>query len=96
MLFERGDVGDRFYIVTAGTVEIDLPQGVKVEEAPAYVGEIALLHEVPRTATVRAATDTVLWALEREDFLNAVLGHTRSHRTAGEIASARLEAFVPP
>ena len=90
VLFERGDVGDRFYIVTEGTVEIDLPEGVKVEHAPAYVGEIALLHEIPRTATVRAATACVLWALERDDFLTAVLGHDRSHRAADDIASARL------
>jgi hypothetical protein len=90
VLFERGDVGDRFYIVTEGTVEIDLPAGTKIEHAPAYVGEIALLHEIPRTATVRAATACVLWALERDDFLTAVLGHDRSRRAADDIASARL------
>jgi CRP-like cAMP-binding protein len=92
VLFERGDAGDRFYIVTEGTVEIDLPDGVKIEEAPCYVGEIALLHDIPRTATVRAAHPSVLWALERDDFLSAVLGYARSHRAADEIAAARLGA----
>ena len=93
VLFERGDVGDRFFIVAEGSVEIDLPGGVKVEEAPCYVGEIALLHDIPRTATVRAAVPSVLWALERDDFLTAVLGHARSRRAADEIASARLGAL---
>src|SRR5439155_1383294 len=44
-LFSEGDAGDRFYILERGTLEIDLPEGVKVEEAPAFVGEIALLRE---------------------------------------------------
>ena len=93
-LFERGDAGDRFYIVTEGAVEIELPEGVKVEEAPTYVGEIALLHDIPRTATVRGSVPSVLWALERNDFLDAVRGHARSHRSAGDIAAARLAAHV--
>jgi MFS family permease len=92
VLFELGDVGDRFYIVTEGAVEIDLPEGVKVEEAPCYVGEIALLHDIPRTATVRAARASVLWALARDDFLAAVTGHAASRSAAGEIAGARLSA----
>jgi Cyclic nucleotide-binding domain len=92
VLFERGDAGDRFYIVTDGAVEIDLPEGVKLEEAPCYVGEIALLRDIPRTATVRVSVPSVLWSLERDDFLTAVRGHDRSHAAASEIASARLLA----
>ncbi len=68
-LFERGDHGDRFYVLTEGTIEIELPDGAKREEAPAYVGEIALLRDVPRTATVTAITDCTFLALERDDFL---------------------------
>ena len=54
VLFTRGDDGDSFYTLEAGRLEIDLPEGAKVEEAPGYVGEIALLRDIPRTATVRA------------------------------------------
>lgn len=92
VLFERGDEGDRFFIVTDGAVEIDLPAGRKVDEAPCYLGEIALMHDIPRTATVRATVPSVLWALERGDFLTAVLGHARSRQAVGEIASTRLLA----
>ncbi len=90
VLFEEGAPGDRFYIVTEGAVEIDLPDRVKTEVAPCYVGEIALLRDIPRTATVRGAAPSVLWAVGRDAFLTAVVGHARSRRVADEIASARL------
>jgi MFS family permease len=89
-LFERGDPGDRFYILQDGALEIDLPGETKVERPPAFVGEIALLRDVPRTATVRAATDASLWALERVDFLDTVANHARSRASADEVASGRL------
>ena len=89
-LFERGDAGDRFYLLREGQLEIDLPGETKVEQAPAFVGEIALLRDIPRTATVRARTEAALWALERGDFLDAVSGHSRSRASAEEVAVARL------
>jgi len=89
-LFERGDEGDRFYVLTGGSVAIELPVGTKVEHAPGYVGEIALLHDIPRTATVLARTDATLWALERDDFLGAVTGHVRSSSAADAVVSSRV------
>jgi Cyclic nucleotide-binding domain len=89
-LFERGDAGDRFYMLHDGELEIVLPDETKVERAPAFVGEIALLRDIPRTATVRARTDVALWALERGAFLDAVTGHSRSRASADEVAVARL------
>jgi MFS family permease len=91
-LFARGDPGDRFYVLAEGAVEIELPAGPKLEQAPAYLGEIALLHDVPRTATVRATADASLWSLERDEFLGAVLGHARSRTSADAVAVARLGA----
>ncbi len=93
-LFALGDAGDRFYILVRGSLRVRLPEETKIEEAPAYTGEIALLRDIPRTATVEAATDCSLWALEREDFLAAVSGHGRSLTAADQVASARL-GFSP-
>ena len=89
-LFERGDPGDRFYVLDEGVLEIALPEGVKDEHAPAYVGEIALLRDVPRTATVRARGPARLWALERSAFLEAVTGHARSNASADAVVVARV------
>jgi MFS family permease len=89
-LFRRGDHGDRFYILTTGTIEIGLDEGAKRQEAPAYVGEIALLHDVPRTATVEAGTACELLALDRDDFLAAVAGHAGSSGIAQDVVAARL------
>jgi hypothetical protein len=90
VLFRRDEHGDRFYILVTGELEIDLAEGVKVEQAPGYVGEIALLRDVPRTATVRARSEASLYSLDRETFLDAVLGHARSRSSAEEVAVARV------
>src|SRR5262249_25751016 len=52
--------------------------------------EIALLHDVPRTAAVRAAVDSKLYALRRDDFLSAVTGHSAARAAGGAIAETRL------
>jgi MFS family permease len=93
-LFRRGDEGDRFYIVAEGELEVVLDGHTKVEGPGAWVGEIALLRDVPRTATVRARTDARLWAMEREQFLSAVTGHARSSEVANEVVGGRL-AYAP-
>jgi len=92
-LFSAGDHGDRLYILSEGTIEIDLPSGPKVEHAPAFVGEIALLRDVPRTATVRVTADSVFWTLDAEHFLDAVAGHSRSRATADTLLASRGMAF---
>jgi len=92
-LFSAGDRGDRLYILTRGTIEIDLPGGPKREEAPAFVGEIALLRDVPRTATVRVVADSTFWTLDGEHFVDTVVGHSRSRTSADSLLASRGMAF---
>ena len=90
VVIRAGDRGDRFYIVADGELDV-LGEGLhRTASAGDHFGEIAMLRDVPRTATVRAVTDSRLFALERGDFLAAVTGHP-DVRAAGEaIAAERL------
>ena len=85
-VIRRGDPGDLFYVIEDGEVEVE----GKVLGAGSSFGEIALLHDVPRTATVTARTDVLLRALERGDFLGAVTGHAASTSAADAIIARRL------
>jgi MFS family permease len=95
-LFRQGDVGDRFYIVADGEVEIVIDGHVVRETAPGgYFGEISLLRDVPRTATVRAKGDVELFALDRDDFIAAVTGHAASAEVADSVIATRLGSIRP-
>jgi hypothetical protein len=90
IVIHAGDAGDRFYIVRDGELDIDAGgHHTTVHEAD-YFGEIALLRDVPRTATVTAALDSRLYALQRADFLSAVTGHSAAHAAGQAIAETRL------
>jgi CRP-like cAMP-binding protein len=54
-------------------------------------GEIALLHSVPRTATVTSLTESRLLVVRSEDFLAAVTGSEDGQSLARDVASARVE-----
>ena len=74
ILIRQGDEGDRFFVVQTGAVEVmaDAPDGSRRALAYLhngdYFGEIALLSNVPRTATVIAVTDVAVYTLDRDDF----------------------------
>lgn len=86
----QGDVGDRFYLIEGGHVDVFEDGVFRRTEGPGEsFGEIALLHDVPRTATVRTKTDVRLLALEREQFLVAVTGHRRSRQLAKTVIDER-------
>jgi MFS family permease len=86
----QGQRGDSFYLIEEGEVEV-FENGVfrRTEGAGESFGEIALLHDVPRTATVRATAPTRMLALERDQFISAVTGHRRSSQVAHSVVDAR-------
>ncbi len=90
VVIRAGDAGDRFYIVGEGELDIDAGGRHTTAHQADYFGEIALLRDVPRTATVVATADSELLGLQRDDFLAAVTGHAAAHSAGEEIAAARL------
>jgi hypothetical protein len=94
-VFEEGDHGDRFFVIADGSAVVEIGGArVRTLKAGDFFGEIALLRDVPRTATVRAATDLQLFALDREMFLATVTGDPASAEAAGSIVAARLPSPV--
>jgi len=90
LVIRVGEVGDRFYIVGDGELDI-FAEGVhRTAQKADYFGEIALLRDVPRTATVKATVDSQLYALQRDNFLEAVSGVGAAHAAAHAIADERL------
>ena len=89
-IVREGEPGDRFYVVRSGSVSI---LGRTFGPGDAF-GEIALLRDVPRTATAVAVTDVELVALEREPFVAAVTGHAPSAAAADTVIAARLGSLT--
>ena len=91
VVVREGETSDRFYVIASGSVEVTADGRVlRVESTGDFFGEIGLIRDVPRTATVTAVQPTELLALDRNDFLEAVSGIGEAGRVAEDIASRRL------
>ena len=88
-LIREGEEGDRYYVLESGRLRVTIEgREVRILDHPGTgMGEIALLHDVRRTATLTAVTPCVLLALERSDFLEAVTGHEATHAVVRETAA---------
>ena len=90
-IVQEGQESDRFYIIESGSVRVShSDQLIRHEGAGDFFGEIGLLRDVPRTATVTADQDTVLQVLDRDDFLAAVTGQDEARTAADSIVSRRI------
>ena len=96
VVVEQGDIGDRYYVIESGAAEVigDGRLVATLGEGEGF-GEIALLRQVRRTATVRAADDLRLQALRSEHFLPVVLGFTPSAREAQTVVDMMLDRYAP-
>lgn len=101
VVIEEGDDADALWVLISGSLTVQaLGQDGVVRQlpsmrAPAYVGELGLLHEMPRTATVSAGEDSTMLRLEGSDFLEALAG-ARASASLLSIAGTRLARTTPP
>ena len=90
-VIRQGDIGDRFYVIDAGDFEIEIDgEHVTTLREGDFFGEIALLQDVPRTATVRSLTDGAVWALDQEEFLATLTGLPQAATEAHRISAERM------
>jgi MFS family permease len=96
-VIDQGDTGDRFYVISEGQFEV-IRDGRRVATLGQgdFFGEIALLRDTPRIATVIALADSEVFMLERGEFIAAITGHTLSTEAATQIIENRLAATVEP
>jgi MFS family permease len=91
VLIVEGDAGDAYYVLESGALAVS--QGgrpIRVCDKRAEgVGEIALLRDVPRTATVVATTASVLLLISRQAFLEVVAGHPPAREVAQLVVATR-------
>lgn len=87
VIIKQGDDGDEFFELASGVCEcyLDLmngqaPRMVKRYDPGDGFGELALMYNCPRAATIKAATDCHLWAMDRMTFRKVLLFTTAKKR----------------
>ncbi|MGH3509773.1 MAG: cyclic nucleotide-binding domain-containing protein, partial [Nocardioidaceae bacterium] len=96
VVMRQGDPGNRFHIVEGGTADVVVNGIPKAGVGPGdCFGEIALLHDGPRTATIIAQTRLRTLTLDRDAFLCAVTGNQIASSSATTLASERLASDPP-
>ena len=90
-VIRQGDHGDRYYLVVSGSLDVHVDGQLRTTlTAGDSFGEIALLRDVPRMASVTPTAATRLLAVDRDDFLTAVSGHPRSLGEAHAVVHGHL------
>jgi CRP-like cAMP-binding protein len=93
VIVTQGDRGDEFFVIADGNVAVDVDGTPRPPLGPGdFFGEIALLHDVPRTASITAVEPVDALIIDREQFLDGIGAHARSARAAEAVASDRMAA----
>jgi CRP-like cAMP-binding protein len=95
IILRQGEAGDRFYTIARGRVQAEIAedgQSMTRDLGPGdFFGEIALLQDVPRTATVKVAEPVTMWTMSREDFQELRKRAAEFDESLWETATARLQ-----
>jgi len=94
MVIRQGDTGDKFYVIAEGETEIVIESAEHTRTAAKlgagnFFGEVALLRDQPRNATVRAIVPVTAYTLSKPDFLTAVKAHKSFEEQMGSMLFSR-------
>jgi len=86
IIINQGDIGDNFYVIDSGEVEIIIDgRNISVIGENGTFGELALIHGRPRAATVKAKCDCKLWAIDRDSYRRILMhSHLRKREVYQE------------
>jgi len=88
-IVRQGEQAAQFFVIDEGTARVTVDGAqIRTLTPGQYFGEIGLLRDVPRTATITADTELSTYSIEREPFLEAVTGHARSREVGDAVARA--------
>lgn len=95
-IIKQGDDGDRYYIVAEGIFDIDVSGTLVATRGPGTsFGELSLMYNTPRAATVKAKVPSTLWALDRATFRRALVAAAEKRRTAVRAALSATSLLAP-
>lgn len=99
-LINEGAEGDFFYIVESGEFDVFTQNNPAGPEVPVFhygpggsFGELALMYNAPRAATVKATTDATVWGLDRNTFTHIIVNTNRQKARLEETVLLKVEAF---
>ena len=89
VIFHKGDPAAEMYFIATGEVLVEIePTPVTLSEGD-FFGELALLHDAPRGATIRTVTQCRLLALEYDDFRALLASNPEMHDLINEVVEKR-------
>ena len=94
-VIREGDTGDRYFVLASGAVTVEREGRLlrELREPGDGFGEIALLRDIPRTATVTTQAESVFLTVDRATFLAAVTGNPQTHARADGVVASRHDVI---
>lgn len=98
IVIQQGDDGDNFYVIDSGNYDIYIdgdngPTRVGSYDGSGFFGELALMYNMPRAATIKATTNGILWSLDRKTFRQIIVKANANKRKQFEDFLSNLKVL---